>query len=372
MIGGGVVGMCVARELALRGARVSLIDRRMPLHGPATPASLGVLSAPHGGRTPLRRLSALAHGAYPVFAAALRAETGLDPGYRVPGSLHLACTPPRPGARAKVEAAYHAAGVAARWIGGDELRRLAPVVRGEISSALHIPGEAVVEPSALARALHASLIVLGVEVRDEEAVLIYVDREPVVELARGGTIAGSTVVVAAGAWTPEVAGAAAAPAIPVRPMRGQAIEVRSTWSEGPSLRFPSGRFGRDYHVVARGGGTAWVGSTVEEAGFDARVTEEGIGELLAAAGEVLSSPVRESDIVRAWAGLRPQAMRPGGPFLGRIPGADNAWVAAGHYRSGMLLGPLSARFLVHAIFGDEDALRRDGLDPETFRAFAPG
>ena len=64
-------------------------------------------------------------------------------------------------------------------------------------------------------------------------------------------------------------------------------------------------------------------------------------------------------------------MRPGGPFLGKLPGAEDVWVASGHYRSGILLGPLSARFLVHAIFGDEDALRREGLDAGSFRAFAP-
>jgi glycine oxidase len=162
-----------------------------------------------------------------------------------------------------------------------------------------------------------------------------------------------------------------APSVPVRPILGQALEVRSPWSEGPSLRFPSERLGRDYHVVARGGGAAWIGSTVEDAGFEARVTDAGIAELLEAATEVLSRPPGKGDVVRAWAGLRPKAMRPGGPFLGRIPGAENAWVAAGHYRSGMLLGPLSARLLVHAIHGDQEALRREGFDPESLQAFAP-
>jgi glycine oxidase len=261
--------------------------------------------------------------------------------------------------------------VAARWIDGDELRRLAPVVSDEIQTALHIPGEAVVEPSALSRALRASLLVLGVEVRDEEAVRVHLDGDPLVELAGGDRVTGSIVIVAAGAWAPEVVGAGVAQVVPVRPIRGQAVEVRSAWSEGPSLRFPSERLGRDYHVVARGGGAAWIGSTVEDVGFEASVTESGIAELLEAASEVLSRPPTRSDVVRAWTGLRPKAMRPGGPFLGRIPGAENAWVAAGHYRSGMLLGPLSARLLVHALHGDEDALRREGFDPESFRTFAP-
>jgi glycine oxidase len=375
VIGGGVVGLCVARELALRGATVRLIDRggrEGADRAAATTASLGVLSSPRGGRTPLARLSALARAAYPAFAAALLAETGLDPGYRAPGSLHVVPSPPRPAARAKLESAYRAAGVEARWIEGEELRRLAPIVRAEIPLGLHIPGEAVVDPAALARSLRASLAGLGVEIRDAGAgARLRLEPEPWVEVPGEDPIAGSTVVVAAGAWTPEVVGPSAAPAVPIHGVRGQAIEVRSSWDEGPSLRFPSGRFGRDYHIVARGNGTAWVGSTVEDVGLDARVTPEGVAELLAASSEVLSRPIGEGDIVRAWAGLRPRAMRPGGPFLGRIPGSDRAWVAAGHYRSGMLLGPISARFLVHAILGDEDALRREGFDPGSLAAFAP-
>ncbi|MCZ6795798.1 MAG: FAD-dependent oxidoreductase, partial [Planctomycetota bacterium] len=101
----------------------------------------------------------------------------------------------------------------------------------------------------------------------------------------------------------------------------------------------------------RGENRIWVGSTVEEVGFQDGVTPEGRIELLEATRAVLPD-VDDGRVERLWSGLRPKAMRRGGPYLGRWPGVRNLWVACGHYRSGILLGPLSGRLVARNLLED--------------------
>jgi glycine/D-amino acid oxidase-like deaminating enzyme len=146
------------------------------------------------------------------------------------------------------------------------------------------------------------------------------------------------------------------------------MEARMEVGAGPNLRFrPPGRE-KDYHVISKGDGTIWVGSTVEEVGFNTDVTGAGLEELLDAARHVYPE-VQGSHVVDQWAGLRPQALRRGGPFLGRLPGAAGVWVHCGHYRSGVLLCPLTARLLAYEIMRDEEALEKEGFDRAGLEAF---
>lgn len=367
VIGGGIMGLSIARELAGRGAHVTVIERERQggfRPGQATRASLGVLGAPHGTTSPMHRLTALAHGAYSRLAADLVRETGVDPGYRQSGSLRLLERVVSPEARARREKAFMESGVAVRWLEAEEIRSLVPGVSSRFANALEIPAEAIVHPVDLSRALRASCEKRGVRFVDDSGAA-RLSPAGDVELEKGDVLRGATAVVAAGAWSTGVAGAGAPE---VRPVRGQAMEIRLAWT-GPNLRFAGPVPGFEYHIVGQKG-AAWLGSTVEDAGFDPDVTEEGVAELLAAGRQVLPD-LGKADIVRTWVGLRPQARRPGGPFLGRLPGQSRAWIASGHYRSGILLGPMSARLLVDDMAEDEEAMRADGMDPETWKAFSP-
>ncbi|MGQ9590856.1 MAG: FAD-dependent oxidoreductase [Planctomycetota bacterium] len=379
VIGGGIAGLAAARELALRGARVTVYERgrigeRAP-EGPATPASIGVLTAPRRGGSALRRLLAEAYRRYPEFVARLEEESGLAVGFETRGSLHLVPRLPAPEVRARREAVYRDVGLSPRWVDGAELEALAPGVAEAYRASLFVPEEATVDPRSLALALLASARKLGVEtVEGAGEVSIADPGAPRLELPSGARVERTACVIAAGAWSGEVArrlfgSSAAADPLPVRPIRGQALEVRASRDRGPNLRFRPPGMEREYHVVPRGRGLAWVGGTVEEAGFDPSVTEAGVAELLRAARAVSPATGRE-DVAEAWAGLRPQALVRGGPFVGPLPGARDVWVHAGHYRSGILLAPLTARLLARAIAGEEDAIRGECWDPETLRALA--
>jgi glycine oxidase len=186
----------------------------------------------------------------------------------------------------------------------------------------------------------------------------------VLRLEGGEILRGATFVVSAGAWSGSVAaallpGAEAArapaeehPGLPIRPIRGQAVALKLDRELGPNLRFRPRDMERDYHIITREGATRWVGSTVEDVGFDGRVTEAGTSELLRAARDALGD-VTPGEVTDRWAGLRPQARRPGGPFLGPLFSAADVWLHCAHYRSGILLAPLTAKLLCDGMLGED-------------------
>ena len=370
-----MLGLSVARELAQRQVKVTLIEKgpiSADAHGPATWASLGVLSAPTSGRSPFQRLQAYGHRSYPALANELLGETGIDIGYSVRGSLHLKEALPAAAARSKTEKLYRDAGLEAKWLDASELRAMEPGLFGReaahFQAGFHIASEAIVHPPDLARALKASCELRGVKLRENSGEASLTGNEDGVVALGRERIVGAGNVLTTGSWSRLASMSSRFSGIPVRPVRGQAIAIPFDHPSCANLRFESPVLRREYHIIAKGGGTAWVGSTVEDAGFEPAITQAGLAELIEAARLVLPE-LGKKDILRAWAGLRPQALRPGGPFLGKVPGWRNVWVASGHYRSGILTGPVSAKLLAKEILGEEISEAESGLDRQAMQAF---
>ena len=351
VLGGGIVGLSLARELAGRGARVTLLEARRVGAGAST-AAIGVLSAPEPRRSALARLARYAYEMHPVLARELREETGLDVEYRECGSVTLFDSLPRRPERTLRH--WARAGVEARWLELGDLRDLIPGYGGRPRHGLWLDREALVHPGSLVEALRRSCDLRGVAIREEVGDLRLVRGASGEVAVASDSVPGghgeSLVVLAAGSWSSRAAREAPEPGIRVEPVRGQALE----------LRHPPPRcivhFTRDsgtgyYYLVPRGENRIWVGSTVEEVGFQDDVTPEGRIELLEATRAVLPD-VDDGRVERLWSGLRPKAMRRGGPYLGPWPGVRNLWVACGHYRSGILLGPLSGRLVARNLLED--------------------
>jgi glycine oxidase len=166
------------------------------------------------------------------------------------------------------------------------------------------------------------------------------DAAPQVVLANGIRIGAQVVVLAAGAWTREIAGLEPRP--PVRPVKGQALALRRT---APfDLRHVVR--GADAYLVPKPDGRLVVGATSEEQGFDVRVTAGALYRLLEGAVAVVPG-VEELEVVETWAGLRP-ASRDHAPLLGfgKMPGVA---FAGGHYRHGVLLTPITADEIAAAV-----------------------
>jgi glycine oxidase len=170
------------------------------------------------------------------------------------------------------------------------------------------------------------------------------------------TLRPATMVLAAGAWSGGLA-AEMGLRLDTRPIRGQIALLRfpRQWLDHVVNR------GLDY-LVPREDGHLLVGSTLEDVGFEPVTTDAAIAGLRALAADLLGD-LGAADMVQTWAGLRPGS--PDGlPTLGPVPGVANAFVATGHYRSGIHQSTGTAVILADLVEGREPPLPLAAFAPE--------
>ena len=339
IVGGGVIGCALARELAGRGAAVTVVERGEP-GGEASGAAAGLL-APQAENLqpgPLLDLALESRGLYPRWVAGLVEETGIDVGYRRSGILR--CALPEENGSFEPFDWQLRAGLPIEICGRARIASLSGgAAAGEISEGLFFPEEGFVNNRLLTRALRLSAERRGVVFLSETRALRV--RAPAgrcegVETDRGG-VEAPKVVNAAGAW----AGFDAEFSVPVEPVRGQIVEIESPIGLSTVLE------SRDVYIVPRGG-SLLLGSTAERVGFDKSVTAGAVECLLAAAKRLLPA-IGAAAFRGAWAGLRP-GTPDGLPILGAA-GLPGLFVAAGHFRNGILLAPVTSIVMADIIGG---------------------
>ena len=362
VVGAGAIGLACAWRAAQRGLRVRVLERDEPGAG-ASGVAAGML-APVGeatwGEDRLLAAALASHGAWPAFAAELAEATGLDSGYIAGGALHVALDRDEAAELRRRHELMAELGLEAEWLGAGECRALEPGLHPALHGGVHAPHEAGVDPAALVRALRAACEAAGVELRTgAEAIESIVDGERLTGVATADGVrheAGWTVL-AAGAWS----GAGWLPQSarpPVRPVKGQILTLRGE----PA---PAGRIvvTERVYLVPRADGRVIAGATVEELGFDTRVTAGGVHELLREAYRVLPD-VAELELERAVAGLRP-GTPDNAPLVG--PGAlAGLFLATGHFRNGILLAPLTAEGVAAGLTGEEMPAELAVADPARF------
>ena len=350
IIGGGAIGLALAWELARHGRRVQVVDRGQ-LGREASWAGAGILSpaSREHATHPYDQLRGLASELHSQWADELQRITGIDTGYRRCGGLHLARTQGEAAALAAWASVLREEGVRAEAIGRDELRELEPALAAErlVGRSLFLPDEAQLRNprylQALVAACGKSSVVLS---EDAAATSIVLHGERVIELeSTAGPIRAETFCFTAGAWTTELL-AQLGVNIGVLPVRGQMVLFKTPQ---PLVRRIINEGSR--YLVPRDDGYLLAGSTEEEVGFDKRTTAEGIAELTAFARSVVPA-LAEAAIEQTWAGLRPGSLD-GFPYLGRVPGVANAFVVAGHFRSGLFLSPATAVVMSQLIRGEK-------------------
>lgn len=342
VVGGGVIGCAVARELAMRGAAVTLFERSEP----ASEASgvSGGMVAPQAEFLrpgPLFDLGVESRGMYPQWVAEIQEETGIDVGYRRTGLLRCVTGPDSP--RPATFAWQKEAGLPVETLDRAGIARKTGGQAPEAAEGVFFVDEAVVHGGTLTRALwaaaqrHGALLRAGLAVRrlvGESGICRGVE-------ADGGFFASRAVVNAAGAWA-GFDDALPFP-VPVEPVRGQILELRPR-GESLATVLQSDRV----YLVPHADGTVLAGATSEHVGFDKRVTPPAVRDLIAAA-TALAPMLESADFVGARAGLRP-ATPDELPLLGPSPIAG-LHLAAGHYRSGVLLAPVTAKIVADEMEG---------------------
>lgn len=368
IIGGGVIGLSLAWDLAKRGCSVHVIDRGEPGRE-ASWAGAGIVppAVLNPAQHPYEQLRGLAYQLHPQWADELRRLAGIDTGYRRCGGLYLARTPGEAAALAAWADSIREEGIEAVRLTAADVQEIEPGVAvgcdgaaaappalstkfsvlSTIRSAILLPGEAQLRNPRHLKALVVACERAGATITPNVAAAEFVVAHHELTEIRtsAGPLTARQYCFTAGAWTGQVLARLGVSA-GILPIRGQIVLFRC--DEPPVTRIINE--GSRY-LVPRDDGRVLAGSTEEEVGFDKRTTDEAIAELTAFARGLVPA-LAAAPIERAWAGLRPGSFD-GLPYLGRLPGLSNAFVAAGHFRTGLYLSPATAVVMSQLLRGEE-------------------
>ena len=348
VVGAGIIGCSAAYFLGRRGCQVVVLDE-CGVDGSATSrASLGVLSHPNGGDNPYAQLYRDGHALQQDLAAELTEETGLDAGWRPLGGVEV-CADEQ--AREEIYRFNRSRGCAVELLGERAMKSREPALVGG-DWGLFFPDDHRVDPSKLAAALWVGAQKCGAAAYSGERVLRLAQGAGGVEVTTQREVyRGDFAVLAAGAWTGRVAAMLGAE-VAVRPVRGQHVRFA-----GSPLRHLVRD--RDRYMVPDGEATV-AGSTVEEVGYAIDTTTEAAADFRSWVARLLG---RDLPIVEQRAGLRPKP-RGGRPLIGPLAASPRFFVATGHYKNGVLLGPISCKIIARWIVDGMPDRDMSGFQPE--------
>jgi glycine oxidase len=341
VVGGGVIGLSIAWRLAAAGMAVAVFERDTVGSG-ASLAATGMLAAAtelEPGGADLLALSLESQQLWPRFRAELEQEAGIDIDYRDEGTLEIALGRDEVD---KLRFRYELQkrrGLATQWLDGASVRAREPALRPSVTAGIFAVDDHQVDPRRLVPALRRAVATRGGQVFEGLPLLA-------LDMAGGrvggvvtaqGVCRAKSVVVANGAWAGSGGLLGALLAVPVRPLKGQALAL------GASARTGAPRhvvWTEQVHLAPKAGGRLIVGATVEECGFDRAVTAGGIFALLEGARRALPS-IEDMEVEAIWTGLRPTS-DDDAPILGRTD-VGGLVLATGHHRNGILLAPVTAQ-----------------------------
>jgi glycine oxidase len=354
ILGGGVIGLSAAYYLAREGARVEVVDKG-DFGREASWAGAGIIPPgnPDRARTPYQQLLAHSSSMYPRVTAELRETTGIENGYWQCGGLEWLPT----GDEIAVERAWRDEGIEFERLEPEALGKVEPALASVRRAAYFLPHMAQVRNPWHLRAL-LTWCEPRVKLRPHCAVhgLAREGSRVLAAEVQDGRIAAGQYLVAAGAWTGSFLQSFGC-RLDVRPVRGQIVLLNTGTPRLRRILLAGKRY-----VVPRSDGRVLIGSTEEDVGFDKRTTALAIGQLLSFAQE-MDCGLEDAQVEHCWAGLRPGSWD-GVPFLGRTPTMDNLYVAAGHFRAGIQLAPITGLVMKELLLGQTTTVPLDAFRPE--------
>ena len=352
--GAGVIGGAIAFELARAGLKVALFDRQTP-GKEASWASAGILSpAPEtAGMIPLVAIGKASMALYPEFVKEIEGVSGQTAGYRPKGTIQALFSRDARAELSTVIALHHGVGLKAEPLSTQEARKLEPALSEDMEAAILRPDEASIDNRALTETMLAAARKSGVEIFPaSEVTAIWNEGNRCAGLVVGSEkIASDWTVIAAGCFSASIAGVKKY--APVRPAKGQILALR-----GDGLKIERVLWSENIYLVPRNDGKIIAGATVEDAGFDKKLTAGGMEKNLKGAIELVPA-LGNAAIEETWAGLRPDTPDHL-PILGPTD-LEGLLIATGHFRSGIILTPITARLIREWI-----TLQRTSVDWDRF------
>jgi glycine oxidase len=341
IIGGGVAGLALGWRLAQAGAAVTLLERGR-VGQAASWAAAGILF-PAVERTAFGQLTAVAHTLWPAFVEELEEITALNLDYRRDGDIFITFDEDEAQLRARYEK-YEALGWLPQWLTGQMVRQWEPAISRDVVAGLFTPMTHQVDNRLVVQALAQAFVRAGGVLQEETAVtaiLLTQDSVQGVRLATGDELGADTIILAAGAWSGQLAGLPPECLPPVHPIKGQMLALQMPQ---PLISRMIRR--REGSLVPRRDGRLLVGVTLEEVGFEKAITAQAVLQLLQSAERTLPG-ILKLPLVETWSGFRP-GTPDGHPILGKTAVA-NLLLATGQYMDGILLAPIIAQTLTQLV-----------------------
>ncbi|MEG4346321.1 glycine oxidase ThiO [Microcoleus sp. A003_D6] len=338
IIGGGIIGLSLAVELKLRGASVAVltVDSKQP----TARAAAGML-APQAERippSPMLDLCLQSRALYPAWVEQLEDITGLKTGYWRSGILAPVC-------QNESQEKPLLSNLNYQWLDRDTVRQHQLGLGQEVIGGWWYPDDAQVDNRALFRTLQVASKELQIEIIQGNAGEIIRQGNRVFGVeTTAGKLQADRYVLAAGAWSEQLLN------IPVFPRKGQMLSVCVPEDCGAIQPLQTVLFGTGIYIVPRQDGRIIIGATSENVGFTPGNTAAGMQSLLAGAIK-LYPELKNYPILEFWWGFRP-ATPDELPILG-ASAWDNLTLAAGHYRNGILLAPVTAKLLADLIWNQK-------------------
>ena len=361
VVGAGVVGCTVAYQLAKEGARVTILEPRAPGQG-ATRASAGILAPDiegHGSSR-LRLFGRRSIAMWDDFIAELRGDSHHDIVYQRNGTFELAFSDDDVQRLEELAAALKRDSIESRWLAPSEFDAIEPQAAKTARGALLIPIHGFVGVTALTEAALAAAENYGATISSGTGAI----RIFTMPTGRVGVEAvnaqweADRVVLAAGSWSSMIT-IQDADRVPVRPIRGQLIQLKSR--PGAISRVI---WGPDGYLVPWPDGSVLVGSTVEDVGFDERHTDDAVARLRAAAAALVPD-LAKAEMTSVRTGLRPKGPDDL-PMLGHSKVVPGLIYATAHYRNGVMFAPLTVELVGDLVFDRAADPALADLDPRRF------
>jgi glycine oxidase len=336
--GGGLIGASIAFELAQAGLHVGVFDAREPGRE-ASWAGAGIISpAPEGpAMFPLVALSKASAAIYPKFIKAVEQASGQNVEYRPDGAMEVFWEGDVREEISTLLAVYHGVGLRAEALTGERAKELEPGLMEEVQGGVLRPDESSLDNRALTQATLEAAKRKGVEIfAGNGATGIWQEGRRCKGLQlTSGNVEAKWTIIAAGCFSAKIEGAA--PYAPVSPAKGQMAVLRCE-----AVNIQHVLWSENIYLVPRNDGRILAGSTVERIGFDRDVTAGGMKKIMNGAIELVPG-LAKARIEETWAGLRPDSPDHL-PILGPTD-VEGLLLATGHFRSGILLAPLTAQLM---------------------------
>lgn len=297
---------------------------------------------------------------YPEFVVQVEEISGMNTGFRSKGTLEALFSGDAKAELSTIIALHHGLGLKAEPLRAADARKLEPALSEDVEAAVLRPDEHSVDNRILTSAVLEAARRSGAEIFADNGVkAIWREGQRCAGLIlQNEKVEATWTIIAAGCFSAAIDGIAAY--APLRPAKGQMVALRAE-----DVEIERVLWGEHIYLVPRNDGRILAGATVEYAGFDKRTTAGGIEKILSAAIE-LAPGLANARIEETWAGLRPDTPDHL-PILGPTD-MDGLLMATGHFRSGILLTPITARLIREWITEQSVSVDWDRFSPLRFQA----